>query len=53
MKTNRDKKKQQSYGDKIANGLISIFLGILGFVLFFLIMLALVNFMCKSSGGRA
>lgn len=51
MKTNKDKKKSQSYGDKIANGLISILLGILGFVLFFLIMLALIRFMTKEHGG--
>ncbi len=47
---NKKNKKKSSYGEKIANGLISIFLGILGFVLFFVIVIALVRWMCKSEG---
>ena len=47
MKINKDKKKP-SYGDQIVKGLISILLGILGFVLFFLLLLSLVRWMCKT-----
>lgn len=47
---NKKNKKKSSYGEKIANGLISIFLGILGFVLFFIIVVALAGWMCKREG---
>lgn len=47
---NKKNKKKSTYGEKITNGLISIVLGILGFVLFFVIVVALVRWMCRSEG---
>ena len=51
MESKKDKNKSKpSLGEQFTKGLMSILLGISGFVLFFLIMLALVRFMCKTEG---
>ena len=48
---NKKNKKKSSLGEQFAKGLMNIFLGILGFVLFFVIMLALIRWMCRSEGA--
>ena len=46
----RESNKKSSIGEQLAKGLVSIFLGLLGFVLFFIIVIALVRWMCRSEG---
>lgn len=48
--SNKKNKKKSNLGEQFAKGLMSIFLGILGFVLFFVIVVALARWMCKSEG---
>lgn len=48
--SNKKDKKKSNLGEQLAKGLISIFLGLLGFVLFFVIVVALARWMCRSEG---
>ena len=47
---NKKDKKKSNLGEQFAKGLMSIFLGILGFVLFIIIVVALARWMCRSEG---
>lgn len=50
MENKKKDKKKSNLGEQFAKGLMSIFLGILGFVLFFVIVVALARWMCRSEG---
>ena len=50
MESKKKDKKKSNLGEQFAKGLMSIFLGILGFVLFFVIVVALAGWMCKREG---
>ena len=50
MENKKKDKKKSNLGEQFAKGLMSIFLGILGFVLFFIIVIALIRWMCRSEG---
>lgn len=50
MENKKKDKKKSNLGEQFAKGLMSIFLGLLGFVLFFVIVIALVRWMCRSEG---